>query len=104
MYYVENIKHRIILPIVEDWDAHVFHLFPIRSKRRDELQEYLRKNGVQTLIHYPIPPHKQLCYPKYNNLNLPITEMIHREELSLPMSQVLEVDEIVRITDLMNNF
>jgi len=105
MYYVENIKHPdIILPIVEDWDAHVFHLFPIRSKRRDELQEYLRKNGVQTLIHYPIPPHKQLCYPKYNNLNLPITEMIHREELSLPMSQVLEVDEIVRITDLMNNF
>ena len=104
-YYIENIKHRdVILPIVEDWDAHVFHLFPIRCERRDELQEYLSKNGVQTLIHYPIPPHKQLCYSKYNNLNLPITEMIHREELSLPISQVLEVDEIVRITNLMNNF
>jgi len=59
---------------------------------------------VQTLIHYPIPPHKQLCYPKYNNLNLPITEMIHREELSLPMSPVLEIDEVKKVIELINCF
>ena len=59
-YYIEHIKHPdIITPIVEDWDAHVFHIFTIRTKKRDELQKYLTDNSVQTIIHYPIPPHKQ---------------------------------------------
>ena len=93
-YYMENIKNPdIILPKVTDWDAHVFHIFGIRTKHRDEMQKYLTENGIQTVIHYPIPPHKQECYREWNNLSFPITEKIHDEELSLPMSPVMtEVD------------
>lgn len=102
-YYMENINHPdIILPNVADWDAHVFHLFPIRTRKRDELQKYLLENGVQTLIHYPIPPHKQLCYPSFNHLSLPITEQIHVEELSLPISGVMEIKEIQLIVEVLN--
>ena len=94
-YYIEHIKHPdIILPKVENWDSHVFHIFPIRTSRRDELQKYLTENGIQTNIHYPIPPHKQECYRGWNTMSFPITEKIHREELSLPMSPVIELEEI----------
>lgn len=89
-YYIEHITNPdIITPIVKDWDAHVFHIFTIRTKKRDELQKYLDDNGVQTIIHYPIPPHKQACYQEWNSLSFPITEQIHNEELSLPMSPVI---------------
>jgi len=104
-YYMEHITNpKIVLPIVNDWDAHVFHLFPIRTKRRDELQKYLSDNGVQTIIHYPIPPHKQACYKEWNHLSFPITEQIHCEELSLPMSPVLTQDEIEMVVKLINEF
>ena len=84
--------------------SHVFHLFPIRSKRRDELQRYLTENGIQTLIHYPIPPHQQKCYKEFNNLSLPITEQIHLEELSLPMSPVMSEEEIKQVVKVINNW
>lgn len=104
-YYIENIKHPdIILPIVKDWDSHVFHLFPIRSTRRDELQQYLTEHGVQTLIHYPIPPHKQVCYAKLNSIVLPITELIHEQELSLPISPVMNDEEIKMVVSIINLF
>jgi len=104
-YYIENINNpKIRIPHIEDWSAHVFHLFPIFTEQRDELQKYLSDNDVQTLIHYPIPPHKQKCYPELNDLNLPITEKIHNEELSLPMSQVIEPDEIAKIVDVLNKW
>ncbi len=104
-YYVENINHPdIILPVITDWDAHVFHLFPIRCSKRNELQEYLTENGVQTIIHYPIPPHKQLCYKPFNNKSLPITEKIHTEELSLPISSVLKKEDFERVTLLLNSW
>lgn len=104
-YYIDNITNpAIITPIVKDWDAHVFHIFTIRCKRRDELQRYLSDNGVQTVIHYPIPPHKQECYRKWNNLSLPITEQIHNEELSLPMSPVLTDKEVEEVTRIVNQF
>lgn len=104
-YYIENIKNsRIILPIIKDWDAHVFHLFPIRCKYRDELRQYLDQKGIQTIIHYPIPPHKQECYKAWNNLSFPVTEQIHREELSLPISPVMEKEEIQIIVDTMTLF
>lgn len=80
--------------------SHVWHLFVIRHPRRDELQKYLADNGIQTLIHYPIPPHKQKAYKEWNQLLLPITEKIHNEVLSLPISQVMndnEVEEVVRV-------
>lgn len=104
-YYIENIKHPdIILPVVNDWDAHVFHIFTIRTSRRDELQQYLLENGVQTLIHYPIPPHKQICYKEWNDFSFSITEKIHDEELSLPISPVMSVDDVVAVVEVLNSF
>lgn len=104
-YYLKHIQNpHLLLPKVSDWDAHVFHIFPIRCATRDDLQRYLSKNGVQTAIHYPIPPHKQQCYTAWNNLSLPITEQIHREELSLPMSVVLTMEEAERIVENLKNF
>lgn len=94
-YYIENIKNsKVILPNVFDWDQHVFHIFTIRCEERDRLQRYLEENGVGTNIHYPVPPHKQECYRDWNSLSFPITEKIHEEELSLPMSPVMAEEEI----------
>ena len=104
-YYMEHITHPdIITPIVKDWDAHVFHIFTIRCKERDALQQYLTDNGVQTNIHYPIPPHKQECYKEWNHLSFPITEQIHREELSLPMSPMLTEEEVKTVVRLLNEW
>ena len=102
---MEHIKHPdIVLPEVENWDRHVFHIFPIRSSRREELQKYLSENGIQTIIHYPIPPHKQECYKDWNSRSFPITEKIHAEELSLPMSPVMEEEEIRTVVDTINRW
>ena len=104
-YYIENIKNpEIILPKVADWDAHVFHIFSIRTEHRDELQKYLTENGLQTVIHYPIPPHKQECYKEWNNLSFPITEKIHDEELSLPMGPAMTEEEIKTVVAVINNW
>lgn len=103
--YLGQIAHpAIILPVVKNWEAHVFHIFAVRCKRRDELQEYLRSLGIQTLIHYPIPPHKQRCYKDWNTYSLPITEQIHKEILSLPISPVMEKDELDLVIDRINEF
>ena len=104
-YYIEYIKHpEIVLPVVEDWNAHVFHLFTIRTSRRDDLQQYLNSNEVQTIIHYPIPPHKQECYKEWSMLSFPITEQIHNEELSLPISPVMSEEEVRVVVDLLNKW
>lgn len=103
--YLDEINNeKIILPRVSDWNAHVFHIFPIRCKNRDKLQSYLSSNGIQTLIHYPIPPHKQEAYIEWNALSFPITEQIHREELSLPMSPVMTNEDVRYIAETINNF
>ena len=104
-YYLKNIKNQeMILPKADLNDENVWHLFVIRNCQRIELQNYLKSNGVETLIHYPIPPHKQICYSKFNKLSLPITELIHNEVLSLPISQVMEIEEVSLITDLINSW
>lgn len=99
--YINGITNpAVITPKVADRDAHVFHIFPIRTEKRDELQKYLTEHGVQTNIHYPIAPHKQECYKDWNSWSFPITEKIHAEELSLPISPVLtdeEVNEVIRL-------
>lgn len=88
--YIREIKNPLIkVPEVTDLSSHAFHLFPIMCERRDELQAYLTEKGIGTNIHYPIPPHKQECYREWNSMSLPVTEKIHREELSIPMSQCL---------------
>ena len=97
--YLAEIKNdKIILPFWDFSNNHVFHLFVIRTENREALQEYLTQNNIQTVIHYPIPPHKQKAFSEWNNLLFPITEKIHNEVLSLPMSPVLtktEVDFII---------
>lgn len=104
-YYIEHITNpQIVTPIVKDWDAHVFHIFTIRCAQRDTLQQYLTENGIQTVIHYPIPPHKQECYKEWNNLSFPITEQIHREELSLPMSPVMTEEEVKKVVEVVNEW
>lgn len=104
-YYIEHITNpNIITPVIKDWDAHAFHIFTIRAKKRDELQKYLVENEIQTIIHYPIPPHKQECYKEWNNLSFPVTEQIHNEELSLPMSPVMTKDEVKAVVDLLNRW
>ena len=82
----------------------VWHIFPVFSARRDELQNYLADNGVETQIHYPIPPHRQRCYPELHYLSLPVTEQIHREELSIPCHQAMTDHEVTCIIDLLNAF
>jgi len=104
-YYLENIKNpNITLPKVLEQDRHVWHLFVIRTSKRNELQNYLIENGIQTLIHYPIPPHKQEAYKNYNSLSFPISEQIHEELLSLPLSSVLGIEEMGIIVDELNKF
>ena len=104
-YYRENIQNdRIVLPEVESEENHVFHLFVIRTPERDRLQKYLTGHGVQTLIHYPIAPHKQGAYNEWNHLELPITEKIHAEVLSLPISPVMTEREAQRVVGEINNF
>ena len=96
--YLERIENRkIILPHVTNEETHVWHLFVIRVNNRDELQSYLREQGVGTLIHYPVPPHKQAAYKEWNTLSFPIAEMMHDEVLSLPISgiQCTEITESV---------
>lgn len=103
--YLQGIKNpKIKMPQVTDFNANVFHIFPIFTENRDELQNYLKQKGVETLIHYPIPPHKQECYKDLNQLSLPITERIHREELSLPISPVLTEEEAFKIVGILNNW
>ena len=104
-YYIQHISNPAVsVPSKDYWQNSVFHIFPLLSPRRDELKQYLLDNGVQTDIHYPIPPHKQQAYKEWNERSLPITERIHREELSLPISQVLTDEERERIVELINNF
>ena len=85
-------------------ENNVYHIFPIFSEYRDALQKYLADNGIQTLIHYPIPPHKQECYKHWNNISLPITEEIHNQELSIPISQVMTDEEVGFVIKTVNSF
>ncbi len=104
-YFAEITNPEIILPTHKlEENSHVYHLFVIRTKNRDELQNYFTQKGIQTLIHYPIPPHKQLAYKEYSYLNLPITEKIHNQALSLPISPVLTEEEASKIINILNGF
>ena len=104
--YIAEIKNpNIILPENPANEAeHVWHLFVIRTESREKLQNYLTENGVQTLIHYPIPPHKQEAYTDWNDLSFSITEKIHAEVLSLPISPVMDDDEIRVVIDIINSY
>lgn len=108
-YYYENIKNPLItLPARIADENNVYHQFPIFCEQRDELQKFLADNGIQTLIHYPIPPHHQKCYAKeiWNTpvLSLPITEKIHEQELSIPMNQIVTKEQALKVVNAINSF
>ena len=104
-YYLNNIKNeKVILPQYNEDTSHVFHVFVIRVQNRDEFQEYLTQNEIQTLIHYPTPPHRQKAYKEWNNLSYPITEKIHNEVLSLPISPVLTDEEAQKVVEVINGW
>jgi dTDP-4-amino-4,6-dideoxygalactose transaminase len=103
--YLNEIKNsNIILPKLDVGNYSVWHLFVIRTKNRDDLQNYLTNNGIQTIIHYPIPPHKQNAYTELANLSLPISEKIHYEVISLPISPVMTLDEVDYIINKINSY
>ena len=105
LQYAERIQNeRLQLPSMEYCKQSVHHIFPVLCKERDELQKYLLEHGVQTMVHYPIPPHRQLCYKEMAELQLPITEQIHAEELSIPLNQTLTQEEVETIIDVLNKF
>jgi dTDP-4-amino-4,6-dideoxygalactose transaminase len=103
--YLSEIKNdKIILPFWDLSNNHVFHLFVIRTQNRLELQEFLHQNGIQTVIHYPVPPHNQKALSFWNHLSFPITQKIHDEVLSLPISPVLTMDEVSFIVGILNKY
>ena len=103
--YIQGIKHpHITLPVTSVDASHVFHLFTVRSAHRDALQEHLKKNGIQTLIHYPVPPHQQQAYALWKSHSLPVTEGIHREILSLPMGPTLSPEDVRQVIAAVNAF
>ena len=103
--YLEDICHPgIVLPKVHEWDRHVWHLFTVRISKRDVLKQFLEANGIQTMIHYPVPPHKQHAFKDGNFLKYPITEQIHETILSLPISPVLSWKEVKMIVNALNSF
>lgn len=103
-YLAEIQNEKIVLPHYDYTENHVFHLFVIRTEDREKLQKYLLDNYIETLIHYPIPPHKQKAMKGFNHLVFPITEKIHDEVLSIPMSPVLTDDEVSRVIEVINKY
>ncbi|WP_298302532.1 DegT/DnrJ/EryC1/StrS family aminotransferase [Flavobacterium sp.] len=103
--YLSEIKSdKIVLPTWDFSNNHVFHLFVVRTENRQNLQDYLLENGIETVIHYPIPPHKQKAFPEWNNLSFPITEKIHDEVLSLPISPIMTDDEVGFVIEILNKY
>lgn len=102
-YITEITNPNVILPeFPKDEKEHVWHLFVIRTQEREKLQNFCIENRIQTLIHYPIPPHKQGAYKEMNNLSFPVTEKIHNEVLSLPISPVMNDEEVGKVIDCIN--
>lgn len=104
--YREEINNpKIQLPVIHENElSHAWHLFVIRTKNREELIHYLASNGIQTLIHYPVAPHKQECFGEWNHLSFPITEKIHEEVLSLPLNSSLNEDQISYVIEKLNAY
>ena len=104
-FYLSGINNdKVVLPYVPDWAEPAWHLFVIRTRKRDDLKTYLYNQGINTLIHYPVPPHKQKAFSEWNHLSYPVTERIHNEVLSIPLSPCLPKKDQIRIVDAINNY
>lgn len=105
MQYIEHIDNPLLtLPSTDYCHSSVHHIFPVLCCERERLQQHLLNQGIQTMIHYPIPPHRQQCYADMGLMSLPITERIHREELSFPLNPTLQQEEIEQIIEAANSF
>lgn len=103
--FLAGIKNpKLTLPFIQAQEQHVWHLFVVKVQNRADFQSYLQEHGIQTVIHYPIPPHQQQAYPELNRLSFPITEKIHEQVLSLPISPVLTDAEVQEIIDVINRY
>jgi dTDP-4-amino-4,6-dideoxygalactose transaminase len=103
-YLLEINNEKIILPQWDETENHVFHLFVVRTQNRIAFQEYLKRQGIETMIHYPIPPHQQQALAIFNHLSFPITEKIHEEVLSIPLNSSLSEAEIQHIIATINQY
>ena len=108
-YYLSKLDKQIVEHCVpkrlyEEESENVVHVFPFLTEKRDELRDYLSEHRVQTVCHYPIPPHQQSCYPEWNHLSFPVTERIAKQEISLPCNSTLKQEELDRIINLINRF
>lgn len=104
LYYKGIVNPLIRLPQHVPAANNVYHLFPVFCEERDRLQQYLKEQGIETLIHYPIAPHRQECYREYAHLSLPVTEQLHRTELSLPIGPTMTFGEAQKVIEVINNF
>ena len=102
--YISELKDDFIKPVLQQGVHDVFHIFSIRHKKRDDLKEYLKRNGIQTEVHYPIPPHKQNALSLLSDLELPVSEEIHKTILSLPISTIHSKEDISRVIEIINRF
>jgi len=103
-YITEITNPTVVLPFISDFEASVFHVFPLRVENRADFQNYLLQHNIQTLIHYPIPPHKQEAMKEFHSLALPISELIHKQIVSIPLNPSLTVDEQDFIIEKINGF
>ena len=104
-YYYDHIDNPLItLPVRLPDENNVYHIFPVFCEQRDLLQQHLTEQGIQTAIHYPIPPHRQACYADWNALSLPVTERMHQTELSIPISPVLSDGDARKVVEAVNSF
>jgi dTDP-4-amino-4,6-dideoxygalactose transaminase len=104
-FYLSNINNKnIILPTVLNEEGHVWHLFVIRVKNRDRFKKYLESMGIQFIIHYPIPPYKQLAYKEFNDFSFPVTLDIHDEVISIPMSPIMRTEEVEKVVEIINKY
>jgi dTDP-4-amino-4,6-dideoxygalactose transaminase len=95
---------KIIMPTLTTKEGHVWHLFTVRVKDRKSFQEYLIRNNIETVIHYPVPPHKQTAYKEFNKLHFPVSEQIHNEIISLPISPIISDNELKHIIETVNSY
>ena len=103
--YLSEIKNPALeIPYFKEPEHHVWHLFVLKTGKREVLQTWLKKNGIQSLIHYPIPPHKQSAYKEMNKLSLPITEQLHKMVLSIPMDPTMSDMDVSLVIDTLNGF
>ena len=104
-YYSKRLgDSEVRIPYVPDWADPVWHLYVISTERRDELQRFLRENGVETMIHYPVPPHKQQCYAPYSNRCFPIAERLSRQVLSLPISSSMKLSDADVVVETIKHY